>query len=219
MRLGRPRVAAGRPVERHVDVLAVIAHREHRLVVPADVAPRRNGRRPRLAVVGRLREQDVEAVHVERVDVAVRRDDLDDRVELAGALAGTERLALRPGQPVVGADLERDPRRRAVAGTRLRSAVAGDERRRRTKPSGRWRSPAPSRPTSVSNGNSPAQPVAAGAAAGRTWPDLPWRRASSNASLRSSVFSCCSAASSAPPSSAWGPPRPGSVSAGARSGP
>ena len=44
VRLGHPRVAAGRAVERDVDVDAVIADRDRRLVVPRDVAVRVHGR-------------------------------------------------------------------------------------------------------------------------------------------------------------------------------
>ena len=54
--------------------------------------------------------------HVERVDVAVARDDLDDRIELAGALAGAERRRVAPRHAAVGADLDRHPRAGAVAG-------------------------------------------------------------------------------------------------------
>src|SRR4029453_9236608 len=106
MGLGNVRIAAGRAVERDEDVLAVVTHRDYGLVVPADVAVGLDRLRPRRAVVRRLREHDVEAVHVDRVDVAVARYDLDDRIELAGPLARAERLRVRPGHAAVGADFE-----------------------------------------------------------------------------------------------------------------
>ena len=127
VRLGHPWVTARRPVERDVHVDAVVAHGNRRLVVPRHVAVDRDRRRPRRPVVRRLGEHDVVAVHVRGVDRARVRDDLDDRVELARPLAGTERLRRAPRRPAVGADPERDERRRAVPGAGL-VPVARDER-------------------------------------------------------------------------------------------
>ena len=127
VRLGDPRVAAGRSVERGIDVLAVIADRDDRLVVPRHVAVGLDHGRPGHPVVDGLGEPHVETDHEQGVDVARVRDDLDDRIELAGALARAQRPARAPGDAVVSADEERDERCRAVSRTRLVGAVAGRE--------------------------------------------------------------------------------------------
>ena len=127
MRLRDPRVAAGRAVERDVDVLAVVARGEDRLVVPRHLAVHGLRGRPRRTMVRGPGEQDVEPVHVDRVDGPVRGNDLDDRVELPGALACAQRLRRAERGAAVPADAERDVGRRAVAAARLLDAIAGHE--------------------------------------------------------------------------------------------
>ena len=76
-------------------------------------------------MVGRLGEPDVEPDHEQGVDVARVRDDLDDRVELALALAGAEGWPWLHVAPLSALVVERDERRGAVPRARLIGAVAG----------------------------------------------------------------------------------------------
>ena len=119
MGLRDPGVAAGGAVPGEVDVPAVVARGERRLVVPRDVAVGLDRRRPRGAVVGRAHEHHVEAVEVGGVDGAGVRNDLDDGVVLPRSLARAKRSLRRPRLPTVRGDVERDVRHRAVARTRL----------------------------------------------------------------------------------------------------
>ena len=146
VRLGDVGVAAARAVPRHVHVLAVVAHREDRLVVPAHLAVGLHRRRPGRAVVRGLREVHVEVVHPHRVHVAGVRHDLDDRVELALLPAAfAQELVGHPRDAAVARAPQHDVGGRAPVAARVRARVAGghhvDPR------GGRWprRSPAPSR--------------------------------------------------------------------------
>ena len=145
--LSDPGIAAGRSVPRDVDVSAVVARREHRLVVPRDIAVGLDRRRPRPAVVRRAREHHVEAIEVGGINGAGVRDDLDDRIELPGSLARAKRPLRPPCLPAIRRDVERDVRHRTVAGTGLVHEVgrhqihercAGIRRDRRLPVIGHW---------------------------------------------------------------------------------
>ena len=198
--LGEPRVATLRTVPAGVHVATVVADRQHRLVVPADLAVGRDGVGPSLAVVRGSDEHDVVSVHVQGVDGTRVGRDLDDRVELPRSLARAQRPLLAPGRAAVLGDRQRHPR---ASGSCRRTVWprTGSRPRRRTARSGRRRSRAPNRRPLAFNTYSPDQPGAgserqgAGLDAERAVPPAPARPAS----RRSCVSSACSAASAEPP--------------------
>ncbi len=78
-------------------------------------------------MVLRLHEHDVEAVQVQGVHLVRGGNDFDDRIELAGALAGAEGLRWTEMRAAIRADKQGDERARAVSRTRLAGVSSGQD--------------------------------------------------------------------------------------------